>query len=247
MEVLCRREVATGVSALARELEVPKSAVHRLLQVMRTAGWIRQTPAGDYEPTLRLWELGLRLADRIDLRRLADPHLRALGQHTSETVHLSILDGVETLYLEKIDSPQPVLASFRVGAREPAYCVATGKAMLAYASPEVIEAVTASMPSYTPLTLTNPAALLDELERVRRDGYAINRGEWRGSVLGIAVPILDSRGRSIAAIGVSCPKDRLSLTKLHEFAPAILAAARAISVELGGGPSAASWGRQQIR
>ncbi|MGD9944933.1 MAG: IclR family transcriptional regulator [Burkholderiaceae bacterium] len=233
LELLADSEAALGVSEIARRLSMPKSGVHRLLQVMRGAGWVRQTAHGEYECSLKLWELGQRLADRIDLRRLAAPTMHELAARTKETVHLSILDGAEVLYLDKLDSPQPIRAFTRIGGRAPAYCVATGRALLAYADEAVIDSAAAAMESFTPLTITTRAQLDKELERVRQKGYAINRGEWRGGVRGLAAAVFDGRGLAVAAIGIAGPGERLTDAVMRTTAPLVVAAAESVSRELG--------------
>lgn len=112
-----------GVTTLARHMEMPKSGVHRLLQVLRDTGWVRQTASGEYECTLKLWKLGQRLGERIDLRRAALPAMRELGARTRETILLSVLEGADVLYLAVIDSPQPVRIHTKPGDRAPAFCM----------------------------------------------------------------------------------------------------------------------------
>lgn len=235
LELLSGENAPMGVTALARHMEMPKSGVHRLLQVLRASGWVRQTPAGEYECTLKLWELGQRLANRVDLRSAAAAPMRELAARTRETILLSILEGTDVLYVDVIDSPQPVRAHTRPGDRAPAFCMATGKAMLAYAPPEVIDTIVENFEVFTPLTITTREQLEKELERVRRKGFAYNRGEWGGGVRGIAAPIFDSRGEPIAAISVGAPGERMPETLMRSVAPLVVEAARSISRELGHG------------
>lgn len=233
LELLSSENAPMGVTALARQMDMPKSGVHRLLQVMRTLGWVRQTAAGEYECTLKIWELGQRVANRVDLRGAAAAAMRELAAQTRETILLSILDGTDVLYLDVIDSPQPVRAHTKPGDRAPAFCMATGKAMLAYASPSVIDTIVESFEVFTPLTITTREQLEKELERVRQKGFAFNRGEWGGGVRGIAAPIFNSAGEPIAAISVGAPGERMPETVMRSVAPVVIEAARAISRELG--------------
>ena len=233
LELLSSENAPMGVTTLARHMDMPKSGVHRLLQVLRTLGWVRQTAAGEYECTLKLWELGQRLANRVDLRSAAAAAMRELAAQTRETILLSILDGTEVLYVDVIDSPQPVRAHTQAGDRAPAFCMATGKAMLAYAPPAVIDKIVENFEVFTPLTITTREQLEKELERVRRKGFAFNRGEWGGGVRGIAAPIFDSRGEPIAAISVGAPGERMPETVMRNVAPLVIEAARNISRELG--------------
>jgi IclR family KDG regulon transcriptional repressor len=233
LELLSSGDAPLGVTALARHMDMPKSGVHRLLQVLRALGWVRQTPSGEYECTLKLWELGQHLANRVDLRSAAVAAMRELADQTRETILLSILDGTDVLYVDVIDSPQPVRAHTKPGDRAPAFCMATGKAMLAYAPPSVIDSIVENFEVFTPLTITTREQLEKELERVRRKGFAYNRGEWGGGVRGIAAPIFDSRGEPVAAISVGAPGERMPETLMRSIAPRVVEAARSISRELG--------------
>lgn len=237
LELLASSEGHMGVTLLARRMDMPKSGVHRLLQVMRSLGWVRQTQTGEYECTLKLWELGQRTIRRVDLRHAAEPVMRALSGQTRETILLSILDGTDVLYLDVLDSPQPVRAYTRPGDRAPAFCMGTGKAMLAYAPAEVLDAVVKNFQVFTSLTITTREELGKELERVRRKGYAVNRGEWSGGVRGVAAPIFDAGGRVIAAISVGGPGERMGEAAVRRIAPLVMAAAASVSRELGHRPA----------
>jgi IclR family transcriptional regulator, KDG regulon repressor len=234
LEALARAGEPCGVSELARQLQLTKSNVHRLLQTLNEQGYVQNVGAtGRYEVTLKLWELGVEVLDKFDVKRVAFEPMERLVALTGETVHLSILDHGEVVYIDKVDSPQPVRAYSKVGGRAPAYCVATGKALLAHASAAVVDAVARELRSHTANTITDPTELRAELKRVREAGYAINRGEWREGVCGVAAPIRDGRGSVIAAIGISGPVDRLKSRVVKQFAPAVVEVARSISSRLG--------------
>lgn len=234
LEALATSVEPRGVTDLAKQLGFAKSDVHRLLQALADRRYVRK--AGEnarYECTLKVWELGALVAERLDLRRVARHYVEDLAHRTSETVHLSVLDGAEVLYVDKIDSPHPVRAYSRIGGRAPGYCVATGKALLAHAPDAVLDRIVETLKRYTPRTITDADALRKELRRVRELGYAVNRGEWRESVCGLAAPIFDLSGDAVAAIGISGPIERLSLSRLRELAPLVMTGARAISRALG--------------
>lgn len=234
LEALAAAREPCGVSELARQLALTKSNVHRLLQTLGERGYVRNlADSGRYEVTLRLWELGVGVLEKLDVKRIAIEPMNRLVHHCGETVHLSVLDLGDVVYIDKVDSPQPVRAYSKVGGRAPAYCVATGKALLAHASEEAVAEVSRHLHGHTPSTLTDPAELRAELARVRETGHAINRGEWREGVCGVAAPIRDARGQVIAAIGISGPIDRLKLRTLKQLAPEVMAAARSISAGLG--------------
>jgi len=233
-EALAKSDRPRGVTELSAELGLVKSRTHSLLQTLQKIGYVRKDEiAGRYECTLRMWEMGSAVMDRFDLRPAARPCLEWLARKTDESVHLSILDGIETLYVDKIDSAQPVRAYSRIAGRAPAYCVATGKALLAYAPASTVELACKALKKHTANTITEQQAFQRELGRIRETGYAINRGEWRESVVGLAVPILDLRRVAIAAIGISGPVERLSTNRLKELAPLVVRAGRSTTRALG--------------
>jgi IclR family transcriptional regulator, KDG regulon repressor len=234
LEALARDGNPCGVSELARQLQLTKSNVHRLLQTLNDRGYVRNLGAsGRYEVTLKLWELGVAVLDKLDVKQVAFEPMERLVGMTGETVHLSILDHGDVVYIDKVDSPQPVRAYSKIGGRAPAYCVATGKALLAFADSAVVDAVARELRRYTPSTITDANELRAELRRVVGAGYAINRGEWREGVCGVAAPIRDARGSVIAAIGISGPVDRLKARAVKQFAPAVMTIAATISARLG--------------
>jgi len=234
METLVRSDAACSVAQLARDLRLTKSNVHRLLRTLVTSGYAKYlSDTRRYEASLKLWELGTLMLSRLDLKVIAAPRLQELAARTHESVHLSIFDGGDTVYIDKIEGLHPVRAYSRIGGRAPAYCVATGKVLLAHQRPEVIARIAAHLERFTPQTITEPQLLYEELERVRRDGYAINRGQWREGVGGVAAPIRDGSGAVVAAVGISGPTDRLRLKVLRGFTPFVIATAQKISRELG--------------
>lgn len=234
LTLLARGGEPRGVTELADELHLTKSNVHRLLQTLVQSGFVQQQGnSARYACTLKLWELGALVAETIDVKQVARPFLEALAAQTQETVHLSILEGAEVLYIDKIDSSQPVRAYSRAGGRAPAHCAATGKALLAQLPDDVFRAQFAELKRYTPRTITDPDELQHDLKAAAKRGFSINREEWREGVCGLAAPIHDATGQVTAAIGISGPVDRLSPNVLRGFAPNVVEAARAISESLG--------------
>lgn len=229
LEVLSQEEAPVGITELARALSLTKSNVHRLLGTLVACGYV-ETAGGKYSATLKLWQVGSPVLRRLEIKSVARPHLDQLAEATRETVHLSILDGDEVLYIDKIDSPQPVRAYSEIGGKAPAYCVATGKALLAFRAMDV------PLPKLVPhsrATIVDPLRLRVELEAIRARGYAINKGEWRDSVHGAAAPIWGSGGAVIAAVGISGPADRLTSVALRKMIPLVTRAARDISTKMG--------------
>ncbi len=234
LEAMAKNDRSSGVTELANQLGLHKSNVHRLLQGLVHQGFARRNPeTSRYDLTMKLWELGARVFNRLDTRQEALPYMQQLAEETKETVHLSVLNGTDVLYIEKIDSPQPVRAYTIVGGRAPAQCVATGKAMLAWADTETIDNVVNNLEKHTPLSIENKADLLKEMELVRSKGYAVNRGEWREQVMGLAAPIFDVSGEVVAAMGISGPAERINQLNLNEMGESLANLTRLISRRLG--------------
>ena len=229
LEILARADGPMGVTRLAEQTGLQKSNVHRLLATLCHLGYARQGEASLYEPSLRLWEMGQRVYSRLSIASAARPLMRKLMESTGESAHLAIFDGVDIVYIERVETPNPVRAYTVTGGRAPAYCTASGKALLAWQPAETVRAVAGLIERQTAETLTGLAALTKELAAVRAQGYAINVGEFRDNVAGLAAPIRLGTGDPVAAVGISGPLDRLRLRKLKSLAPAVVAAAQGIA------------------
>jgi DNA-binding IclR family transcriptional regulator len=235
LEVLARADRPLGVTELATRIGIGKSNVHRLLQALVELGYVRRdADTGAYAASIRLWELGSAVLANLDLRRASQAWMDWLLERTRETVHLSVLDGDEVVYVHKVDSPEPVRAYSQIGGRAPAHCVATGKAMLAWLGPAQLDALSRRLRAFSPRTLVEPADFLREMERVRQNGYAVNRGEWRESVGGVAAPVRDPSGQVVAALGVSGPIERLRPSTFRTLAVDVMRAADGVRAALAG-------------
>ena len=234
LEALARGGRARGVTELSRELRMTKSNAHRLLQTLVAQGFARHDAAhGTYTAGLKLWELGTGVLAQLDVRDFAMPHLQTLARRCGETVNLAILDGLHVLFIERLEAGQPVRSGY-VGVRAPAHALATGKALLAHAPEQTVAEACARPQAFTKHTITDPAALRVELAGVRRQGYATNRGEWRELVNSIAAPVWGPRQQPVAAIGVTGPKERMTVRRMREILPTLLDVAGAVSRQLGG-------------
>lgn len=245
LETVSKRDgPAPGLDEVAKMCGLSRSNAHRTLQTLAHAGYVARDPdTGGYRSTLKMFELGARQLSNMDVRTLAPPLMRALAMQTGETVHLSVLDGLDVVYIDKIDSAQPIQAYSVIGGRAPAYAVATGKALLAFQQADYLSHYQSQLQSHTPMTRTSATALKQELAEVARLGYAINRGEWRDGIGGVASPVFNGLERPVAALGISGPLDRLTPAKMTEYVPLILDAAAVISRQLGyHGPWAAKTG-----
>ncbi len=235
LEHLLQAGEPTPLGELARRTGLQPSNIHRTLQTWIHLGFVKQEPiTGFYQCTYKLFEWGSRVADKFDLRNLARPHLVNLAQQTQETIHLSVLDGLEVIYLDKLDSPQPVRAYSQLGGRAPAHCVATGKAMLAFSAPEILDALPSKLVRHSPNSIVSKTDLLRQLATVKQKGYAINNEEWRAGVSGLGSAVMGRHGLAVAAVGLSAPTQRLPNKKQATLARLLTDTAQAISRQIAG-------------
>ena len=152
-----------------------KTTCFRLLKTMRTLGLVEMPPGKKtYRYGPRLAALGLNALKTMDLRQSALPILKKLRDETGETINLTILSGLEILYVERIMSDYLVNVNINVGDRLPVYCASMGKVILAYLGDERLQQILANIDfkKRTEKTITSKAALLNELDKIRQDGFA---------------------------------------------------------------------------
>lgn len=233
-EVAQRQPV--GVSELARATEMPKSTVQRCLVTLRTAGWLRivDTDRARWGVTSKPLGIGLRAAGEAGLRDAAGPHLETLRDATNETIHFAVRDGNSLRILMRRDSSQAVRTFVEVGTRAPLHATSCGMAILAKMTPDESEvALDGELKRYTDTTIVTKKALLDEVERTRERGYAVNDASWwRPDVCAIGAAIVNAAGKPVAALAVSVPSSRFYRQNEAFYAKQALDAAEKISKAL---------------
>lgn len=220
-----------GVSELAVKTGLTRSNVHRLLQTLCRIGWVQKVEQdSSYELSYKTWEVAQNWIARLDLPRIAGPHLASLAADTRETVHMGVLRGEDVVFISTIDTPLAVRTYTPLGSRAPAHCVATGKVLLAWLPADQRPQLPESLYKYSEQSIGTRAELEVDLDRSRERGYAINRSEWQSGVNGIAAPVFAGSGQSvIAAVGLSVPAERLNRVAMRKLAPRVIEAAQAIS------------------
>lgn len=201
-----------GVSELARRAELSKSTAHRVLAMLERNQMIERVGT-NYRLSTRLHELGRTVyaPGQEELRDLLIPFLVDLYAATQKTVHLAGLYGTDVVYLAKLYGHRQLSTPARIGHRIPAHCTAVGKAMLAHDPDATDAAMARALRRYTNDTITEPIALATELATIRRIGIAVENGEVHRGLSCVAVPIIDSSGRPVAALSVSGPTGRLDV------------------------------------
>lgn len=234
LEALVRSGQPRRLTELARQLGLTKPNVYRLLSTLSTLGYVKKDPLTSlYSPTLKMWEMGSLLVRDVDLVSVAGPRLRRLCDEARESVQLAVFDAGFAVYVDKVDSPHPLKAMTTIGSRLPATAISTGKALLAWAPSEALDMAFAHVKRYTPATLMRRKDIEADLVATRERGYAINRGEFRLGVCGIAVPVRDRSAGVVAAIGIWGAEANILGTRREELAHLAMIAARDVSRDLG--------------
>lgn len=209
LEVLAANPDGMQFLQIAKVLELPKSSLYALLATLLRQGWIALDESSRiYRVGVRAWEVGQGYRRAHDLALVADPHLRAARAELGETVQLGILDGVDVVYIAKVESDRPFRLVSRVGMRLPAWATGLGKVLLASLPPDALRHRMTGV-TYRRFT-DNTICSLEELERVlihvRSEGIGRDRGEYTAFVHCIAAPVRDQTGNVVAAISCSMPQ-----------------------------------------
>jgi len=225
-----------GVSELSQRLMMSKATTYRFLQTMKTLGYVTQEEEADrYALTMKLFELGSKSLEYVDLIALADKEMRLISEQTNEALHLGTLDEDAIIYVHKIDSTYNLRMQSKIGRRNPLYSTAIGKVLLAERKESFIRATLADVAfiKHTEKTIENTDQLLTELKRVKVQHYAEDNQEQEPGLLCIAVPIYDRFGHVIAGISISFPTIRFEEQRLPFYVELLQQAGKNISSQLG--------------
>ncbi len=223
------------MTQIAERIGVHKSTVHRLLATLEAKRFVKRDPTtGTYSLGMRLFQMAYLTLEQNDLRRMSAPFLRRLWEEHRETVHLSVLDDADVVFLDVIESPQRVKLAAAIGQKLPALATASGKCILAL-MPDVAvqQLLQQGMPQHTGHTLCSPEAFLEDLRRVRERGFAFDEQETEDGINAVAAAVLDPAGQPVAAVAIAGPAYRLERERLLDIGPSVLATARDISKEMG--------------
>jgi IclR family KDG regulon transcriptional repressor len=225
-----------GISELSQRLSLSKTTVHRVLQTLKALGYVTQEVETErYHLTIRLFELGAKALESVDLVREADIEMRRIAGATREAVHLGTFDEDAIIYIHKIDADYGLRMQSRIGRRNPLHSTAIGKVLLAWMEPAEAREVLSHIEfrKSTAKTLASADAVMSILPQVRAQGYGEDIEEQEEGLRCLAVPVFDRFGRVIAGLSVSFPTMRCGAdTKLH-YVALLKAAGAAVSARLG--------------
>jgi len=226
----------TGVSELSVRLAMPKATVYRFLQTMKTLGFVRQDGDNErYGLAMKMFELGTKALQYPELVELAKHPMQMLADRTGETVHLGMLIDSEIIYVHKVDSRHMLGMYSRVGRRAPLHCTAIGKVLMAWEHPERRDLILdgAQFTRFRDKTIVERAAYLDELQRVRAQGFGEDREEFDEHIRCLGVAIFDRLNQPVAGLSVSFPTFRYNPELEASTVQMLIQASRDISTGLG--------------
>jgi IclR family KDG regulon transcriptional repressor len=248
LDLLRENQSGLTVTELAREIKLSKPATSRLAGSLVEAGVLERDSSGRHVLGMLTWTWGtaavrqLRISDigrplMLEAARTGRIFKQRKGISSPEefcTIHVSVLRGSSQLFLEIVRLSSSGEVSSQPGYVVPAHASSQGKLMLAFKSAEELEALLpADLESFTSLTVSSRNALLEELRNVREECYSVNRGEYIGGVLGLAVPIYDSSGTPVAALGCSGMQTAFKGGRPESALADLRSLAESISVSLG--------------
>ena len=238
LEIVATSYQPMSLSDVAEMVGTDKSTAYRMLSTLLEAGYlVRDDSTKRYRMSYKVVSLSRNLLAENEVFQLSREILERVTAKTRETVHLCVLDGSETVLVQKVKGTQLVAVDFQIGDRSPLHCTSIGKALLSYQDVRYIEAVIAAgLVPRARNTITDPNLFRAELHRVRAQGYAIDDHEFENTMRCIAVPIFERDGRVQMGISISGPDSRFTMDKLEELQAPLLQAAWELSERLGGIP-----------
>jgi DNA-binding IclR family transcriptional regulator len=210
-----------SLTEMAHKSGVPKTSTYRVAQALVEWGVLERV-GSDYRLGIKLFELGARVPRIRILRETVHPYVSRLQVSTNETVHLAVLDGLDSFFLEKetgfTQDPRPT----RTAGRTYLHCSATGKVLLAFNPPEVLDAVVErGLARRTPRTITNPKILREKIAEVRERGYAVEQEELTTGYMAVAVPIVGDERIGVGAISICAPTFRADVPRYLQSLQAV--------------------------
>lgn len=241
-----RRTLAAGEIANLSGLHT--STVHRFLVNLESAGFLtREESTGRYQLGSACVTLGRAALDRLDVHHISLPYLQEINRLTRETVHLTVRHNLSAVYVEKLESLEPLRTFSQVGAAVPLHCTAVGKIFLAYAEDQPALLSRLVLTRSTSNSIISMQELQSELSRVRRQGYATDMEEYETHIRCIAGPLWDHAGHIRAAFSITGPAARMTRTRLRQLVPMVIKLSQEVSERMGYDPSAKAPQSRRVR
>jgi IclR family acetate operon transcriptional repressor len=228
LDALAAEDGPLSLAAVVARVGLPKPTVHRLLTQLEGAGMVRREPGGKrFSVGPHMVRLAMQVLMNSTSRGARHSILQGLVDELGETCNLTMLDGAEIVYLDRVEAAWPLRVSLQPGSRVPLHCSASGKLLLAMLPPARRTRLVSrlSLTRQTANTITQARLLEQELKRIRKDGCATDNEEFLAGLVCVAVPISGQDGKAMAAVAVQAPMARMPLAKALGHIPRLRDAA----------------------
>ncbi len=238
LEFVAARPLPVTLAEAAAGSDAPKPTLHRWLAALTRAGLLRRTPDGRrYELAPRATRLAFAILANRPGAALRRDILQRVVHDVGESCNLTVLDGMQVTYIDRVETMWPLRVTFHRGSKVPAHCTASGKLFLALMAPARRDALLRGLPleRFTDDTICDREALLRELQTIRQQRYALDREEYIRGLVCLAAPIYQRIGRAktcVAALAIQAPVARLSRDRILDKLPILQAAAEALAATL---------------
>lgn len=232
IEIVAAARQPLSMPEIVRATGLTKPTAHRITTLLCDMGLLERDPMlGGFVEGQRLLSLSLNVLQASAPRSLRHTVLKSVSDQTGETCNLGVLAGPEILYIDRVEAKWPLGLRFEAGSRVPVHCTAIGKLLLSCLSDRERRALLATLPlaRFTGRTITDPANLEAELDKIAAAGISVDDGEFIDGVICVAVPIVTDTGRVIGGIAVSAPEARISMDQALSFVDGMRQAARRLA------------------
>ncbi len=236
LDLIATSDGGRSAAELAELISVHRTNVYRYLNTFLDLGYIRKDHQDRYHLGNKILDLTSHLLGTMPLREAAHPCLVALSAKVQKTVHLCVLDGLDVIYIDKVESQRTLPIMSRIGSRAPAYCTAVGKVLLSALPAEQLTLMLGSIhfESRTPRTIVDPVRFLEEMKHTRSKGYALDDEEHEQGVICLATGVRDYGGECVGAISITGLKREYQEPEERDrLLGTLLQTAQAISSDLG--------------
>ncbi len=219
------------LSEIIQATQSNTASITRILHTLTHLGFVKRDRHRRYHLTPKVLGLGYAGVTALGWRQVAHHFLEQLSASIRETVNMSVLEGTDILYIARINQGPFLPFDLQLGSKLPVYCTSMGKAMLAFSPKEVIERILddTEFRALTHRTITSKKKYLQELDKVRKQGYAINDEELSVGLRSVAAPVKDQQGWAMAALNIAVPTRRYSRPQVEKkLAPLVISTAREI-------------------
>jgi IclR family transcriptional regulator, KDG regulon repressor len=221
LEAIKSRDAGYKLADLTRKVELPKATVYRILTTLEGRGYLDRAADGSYRMAKKLFDLQRDVSVEQILNRVAQPIIEKLVASTKETVNLGILDAGEVVVINTVESPQAVRMASKIGNRRHLHSTALGKVFLAgLPEKEFLRLIRMKgLPRLTPNSLVTKADVIAEIERVRKQGWAMDNQENEMDGRCIGAPVFGPDGKVVGALSISGPVFRMDMARAKGLVP----------------------------